>query len=63
MQQRSVQSIEQRIELPGLGPEGPVEFPGAEIPIAAAVSQVVALEGRLWVSVGASLAERPAEGG
>jgi len=55
--------LEQRVELPGLGPGGPVEFAGAEIPIAAAVSQVVAVEGRLWISVRASLPRRATEEG
>jgi hypothetical protein len=46
--------LEQQIDLPGAGPDGPVQFPGAVIPIALTVSQVTSLHGRLWISVAPS---------
>jgi hypothetical protein len=52
--------LEQTLELPGLGPEGPVAFPGARLPLSLAVSGVTALDGRLWVSIASRLIETPA---
>lgn len=43
--------LDQTLELPGLGPDGPVRFPGAELPLSLSVSGMTALDGRLWVSV------------
>jgi len=43
--------LDQTLELPGLGPDGPVQFPGARLPLSLSVSGMTALDGRLWVSV------------
>lgn len=49
--------LDQTLELPGLGPEGPVQFPGARLPLTLSVSGMTALDGRLWVSVRSRLLE------
>jgi hypothetical protein len=49
--------LQQTLELPGLGPEGPVEFEGASLPLSLGVSSVTALDGRLWISVASRLIE------
>jgi hypothetical protein len=54
--------LEETIELPGLGPGGPVEFPGARLPMSLAVSGVTALDGRLWVSISSRLLEADVRG-
>lgn len=49
--------LDQTLELPGLGPEGPVQFPGARLPLTLSVSGMTALDGRLWISVHSQLLE------
>jgi hypothetical protein len=42
--------VQREIDFPAIT-DGPLRFPGASMPLEAAVSQVVAARGRLWVSV------------
>lgn len=43
-------AVQREIDFPPIA-DGPLRFPGATMPLEAAVSQVVAARGRLWVSV------------
>jgi hypothetical protein len=47
--------VEHVIELPEVGPDGPIAFAGATIPLEFAVSDVMSVSGRLWVSVSAQV--------
>jgi len=47
--------LEKAVEVPAVGPDGPVSIAAATVPIRVAVTDVNAFRGRLWISVDAAV--------
>jgi hypothetical protein len=48
--------LEREITIPEVGPEGEIRIPPATVPLRAAVTDVKAFRGKLWVSIGVAVA-------
>ena len=49
--------LEKEVEVPAVGPDGPVSIPAAAVPTRVALADVKAFGGRLWISVDAAVGE------
>jgi hypothetical protein len=55
--------LEKEMEVPAVGPEGPVSIPAATVPTRVALADVKVFSGRLWIAVDAAVGEAANGGG